>query len=116
MKRSIKARQDLLRRLPDPASILRGSLFKRTIRHRRGCRICRRGRGHVVWVVAVSYRGGKTRQLSIQAKQRKLVGKLLANYRKLKTALEAICEINLNLLRGNLLRSRSGKSRSADNG
>jgi hypothetical protein len=94
---TLRARQRLLRALPDPARILRGSLLRRTIRHRRGCRICRRGRGHVVWVVTISYKGGKTRQFSIRAKQKKLVSRLLANYRKLKAGLEAICEINLKL-------------------
>jgi hypothetical protein len=96
---AFKDRRKLLRRLPDPASILRGSLFKRTIRHRRGCRVCRRGRGHTVWVVAVSYSGGRTRQFSIRTEQKKWVEKLMANYKKLKSGLEAICEMNLRLLR-----------------
>ena len=96
---ALQARHKLLRTLPDPTRILRGSLLKRIIRHRRGCRVCRRGKGHTVWVVTVSYKGGKTRQLSIHAKQKKPVERLLANYRKMKTALEAICEINLKLLR-----------------
>ena len=96
---ALQARHKLLRTLPDPTRILRGSLLKRIIRHRRGCRVCRRGKGHTVWVVTVSYKGGKTRQLSIHAKQKNPVERLLANYRKMKTALEAICEINLKLLR-----------------
>src|SRR5215471_8563087 len=79
---AFKDRQKLLRGLPNPASILRGSLFKRTIRHRRGCRVCRKGRGHTVWVVAVSYKGGKTRQISIRREQTKWVKNLLANYKR----------------------------------
>src|ERR1051326_8708015 len=101
MKRNavLKARQRLQHNLPDPVQILRGSLLKRTIRHRSRCRICRNGKGHTVWVLTVSYKGRKTRQLSIQAKQRKVVEKLLGNYRRLKAGLDAICEINFNLLR-----------------
>src|SRR6266513_6469377 len=36
-----KARKQLLRELPDPTEILRGSLLDRRIFHRRGCRKCR---------------------------------------------------------------------------
>jgi hypothetical protein len=96
---ALKARQKIQRELPELANILRGSLLKRTIRHRRPCRTCRRGKGHTVWVLTVSYGGGKTRQFSIQAKRRKFVQELLANYRRVKAGLEAICEINLKLLR-----------------
>src|SRR6266550_6784582 len=52
-----KARKQLLRELPDPTEILRGSLLDRRIFHRRGCRKCRRGEGHRVWVLTVGYPG-----------------------------------------------------------
>jgi Family of unknown function (DUF6788) len=92
-------RARLLRRLPDLQQIVRGSLFKRTIRHRQGCPKCEAGDGHPVWVLTVGYPGGRTRQLSLRAEQVPQVRAWLANYRKSKAVLEKICELNQQLLR-----------------
>jgi hypothetical protein len=101
MKReeTVKAREQLVRQLPDAAEILRGSLLHRKIFHRRGCPKCRRGEGHRVWVLTVSYPGGRTRQFSISADQKPRVEKWLENYQELRAKLEAICELNHELLR-----------------
>src|SRR5207302_6307555 len=93
-----KARKQLLRELPDPAEILRGSLLDRRIFHRRGCRKCRRGEGHRVWVLTVGYPGGRTRQFTVPAEHKGQVQRWLRNYRKLRAKLEAICELNHELL------------------
>jgi len=98
-KEVLRARRQLLRQLPAAAEILRGSLLRRLIRHRRGCPKCERGEGHPVWVLTISYPGGKTKQISISAAQRPLVERWLANYRALRQQLEAICELNHELLR-----------------
>ena len=92
------ARKQLLRELPDPTEILRGSLLDRRIFHRRGCLKCRRGEGHRVWVLTVGYPGGRTRQFTIHAEQKEQVQRWLRNYRKLRAKLEAICELNHELL------------------
>ena len=97
--RVAQARNRLLARLPDLREIVRGSLFKRTIRHRQGCPKCEAGEGHPVWVLTVGYPGGRTRQLSLRAEQVPQVRAWLANYRKSKAALEKICELNQRLLR-----------------
>src|SRR5947207_14698318 len=55
-----KARKQLLRELPDPTEILRGSLSDRRICRRPRCRQCRRGEGHRVSVARAGYRGGGT--------------------------------------------------------
>jgi hypothetical protein len=94
-----QARERTLRRLPDLREIVRGSLFRRTIRHRHGCPKCEGGEGHPVWILTVGYRGGRTRQLSLRAEQVPQVRAWLANYRKSKAALEKICELNQRLLR-----------------
>jgi hypothetical protein len=94
-----KARQQLLRELPDAAEILRGSLLDRRIFHRQGCLKCRRGEGHRVWVLTVGYPGGRTRQFTVRAEQKAQVQRWLRNYRKLRAKLEAICELNHELLR-----------------
>jgi hypothetical protein len=99
-ERLILMRDRLLARLPVAADLLRGSLLHRTIRHRTGCPKCARGEGHPVAVLAVGYPGGVIRQISLSAEQVPHVRRSLANYRKLKAALEKICELNQQLLRG----------------
>ena len=95
----IKARAKLAAALPSTTEILRGSLLHRRIRHRSGCAVCARGMGHLVWVLTVSYPGGRTKQISLSAEQKSLVQQWLRNYRKLKATLERICELNHKLLR-----------------
>ena len=93
------ARAKLPASLPSTTEILRGSLLHRRIRHRSGCAVCAQGGGHPVWVLTVSYPGGRSRQISLSAQQKTLVQHWLRNYRKLKDTLECICELNLQLLR-----------------
>jgi hypothetical protein len=94
------ARQRLLARLPITPDILRGSLLMRTIRnHASGCAKCASGEGHKLAVLTVSYPGGRTRQFSLRSERVAEVRRWLANYQKLKAALEAICELNHHLLR-----------------
>jgi hypothetical protein len=94
-----QARTKLAAALPSTTEILRGSLLHRRIRHRSGCAVCARGPGHLVWVLTVSYPGGRTKQISLSAEQKPLVQQWLRNYRKLKATLERICELNQQLLR-----------------
>ena len=94
-----KARAKLAAGLPSTTEILRGSLLHRRIRHRTGCAVCASGPGHLVWVLTVSYPGGRTKQISLSAEQKTMVQQWLRNYRKLKAALERICELNQLLLR-----------------
>ena len=93
------ARAKLAASIPSTTDILRGSLLHRRIRHRSGCAVCADGGGHPVWVLTVSYPGGRTKQISLSAEQKPLVQQQLRNYRKLKDTLERICELNLQLLR-----------------
>jgi Family of unknown function (DUF6788) len=101
--RALQARQKLVDRLPLSGELLRGSLLERVVRHRSGCPKCTRGEGHRVFVLTVTYPGGRTRQLSIRRERVAEVGRWLDNYRKLK-AIEAICELNHELLRPELRR------------
>ncbi len=96
---AVRIRDRLVARLPDARDILRGSLLDRIIRHRKGCPKCDRGEGHPVAVLAVGYPGGRTRQFSLRKQQIAPVKRCLANYQKLKSAIERICEINQQLLR-----------------
>jgi hypothetical protein len=94
-----RKRDRLVARLPDASRILRGSLLERIIRHRSGCSKCDRGEGHPVAVLAVGYPGRRTRHISLRKEQVPAVKRWLANYQRLKAALEEICELNQQLLR-----------------
>jgi len=95
----VRKRDRLAAHLPDAAHILRGSLLQRIIRHRSGCSKCDRGEGHPVAVFAVGYPGARTRQISLRKEQVPEVKRCLASYKKLKAAIEEICELNQQLLR-----------------
>jgi hypothetical protein len=98
-KQAIQRRDMLAARLPGLAEVLRGSLLERTVHHSSGCPKCSRGEGHPLWVLNVNYPGAKTRQLSLRAEQVPQVRKALKRYRQVKEALEAISELNQQLLR-----------------
>ena len=104
-------RDRLLARLPEAREILRGSLLLRTIRHRTGCPKCARGDGHPVAVLAVGYPGGVIRQISLPQEKVAHVRRCLANYRKLKAALEEICELNLQMVREEKSAAKTRRSR-----
>ena len=106
-ERIIQQRDRLLARLPETREILRGSLLQRTIRHRTGCPKCARGEGHPVAVLAVGYPGGVIRQISFPQDQVPYVRRCLANYRKLKAALEKVCDLNQQLVRGEKAEART---------
>ena len=93
------APERLLGKLPVTGELLRGSLLERIVRHTRDCPKCARGEGHRVFVLTVTYPGGRTRQISVRRERVAEVRRWLGNYQKLKEAIEAICELNHELLR-----------------
>ena len=98
-EQTLRARQKLVSKLSISGELLRGSLLERTVRHTKDCPKCARGEGHQVFVLTVSYAGGRTRQISVRRERVAEVRRLLSNYRELKEAIEAICELNHDLLR-----------------
>lgn len=98
-KEALRKRDKLAASLPSAAEILRGSLIRRTIRHKTGCTKCANGGGHPVWVLTIGYPGGVTKQLSIRPEVRRQVQQWLKNYQELKARLETICELNQVLIR-----------------
>jgi len=109
-RQAIQARERLLKRLPSPSGILRGSLIERTTRHSSGCPKCARGEGHPQTVLTISYPGGRTRQFSIPRELVPQVRQWLSNYQDLKETIEGVCELNHVLLRPD---SSARKTRSA---
>jgi hypothetical protein len=75
------------------------TLLERTVRHTKNCPKCARGEGHQVFVLTVTYPGGRTRQISVRRERAAEVRRWLNNYQELKAAIEAICEVNHDLLR-----------------
>ena len=99
-ERLAAAREKLVADLPITGEIVRGSLLERTVRnHARGCAKCASGEGHQLWVLTVSYRGGRTRQVSLHSDMVPVVRHWLDNYQRLKRAIEAVCQLNHELLR-----------------
>lgn len=98
-KQAVHKRDRLAARFTGLDQVLRGSLLQRTIHHSSGCPKCTRGEGHPLWVLNVNYPGGQTRQLSLRPDQVLQVRKALQKYRTVKETIEAISEINQQLLR-----------------
>jgi hypothetical protein len=110
--RLVAAREKLLARLPITGDMLRGSLLERTIRnHARNCAKCASGEGHRLSVLTVTYPGGRTRQLSLRREMVPMVRRWLANYQRMREAIEAICELNHDLLRADEPASRPRRKR-----
>src|ERR1700730_6618640 len=98
-EQTLRARQRLVSRLPVTGELLRGSLLERTVRHSKACPKGARGEGHHVFVLTVTYPGGRTRQFSVRRERVAEVRRWLSNYQELKAAIEAVCELNHDLLR-----------------
>jgi hypothetical protein len=97
-EQTLRARDKLVDKLPVTGELLRGSLLERTIRHTKGCPKCARGEGHL-FVLTVTYARGRTRQFSVRRERVAEVRRWLNNYQELKQAIEAVCELNHDLLR-----------------
>src|SRR5229473_8112766 len=97
-QQTIRARDKLVSKMPVTGEVLRGTLLERTVRHSTGCPKCARGEGHQVFVLTVTYPGGRTRQISVRRERVEEVRRWLANYQKLKQAIEAVCELNQDRL------------------
>ena len=105
--RAIRKRDKLVAKLPVTGEMLRGSLLERTVRHTKDCPKCARGEGHRVFVVTVTYAGGRVQQFSVRRERVAEVRRWIANYQNLKQAIETICELNHELLRPEPHRRRS---------
>jgi hypothetical protein len=107
-ERALRTRRKLVSKLPISGELLRGSLLERTVRHSKGCPKCARGEGHQVFVLTVTYAGGRTQQFSVRRERVAEVRLWLDNYKKLKQAIEDICELNHELLRPEPRKRRGG--------
>jgi hypothetical protein len=98
-KQTLCARQKLVGKLPIIGELLRGTLLERTVRHTKDFPKCARGEGHHVFVLTVTYPGHSVGQISVRRERVAEVRQWLAHYQELKASIEAICELNYDLLR-----------------
>jgi hypothetical protein len=104
-------RRRILQNLPPLEEVLRGSLFVRTLRcGKPGCR-CATSAGHPATYLGVTFRGGRTEQISLPASLVPLAKRWVANYLKWWEAVEKVSQINRQLLR-----RRRGAERSPRRG
>jgi hypothetical protein len=85
--------------IPKPPILRRKVATSRRKIHTKACPKCARGEGHHVFVLTVTYPGGRTRQFSVRRERVAEVRRWLSNYQELKEAIEAVCELNHDLLR-----------------
>jgi hypothetical protein len=95
-----RRRQALVRQLPPLKSILRGSLIERYKRcGKPGCK-CAGGPGHgPKYYLSVSYPGSRPQMDYVPQESHTQTAELVANYHRAREILEAISEINRELLR-----------------
>lgn len=97
--------------LPPFDALLRGSLFQREIRCGKPTCRCAKGPGHPVRYVSVSFRKGRTEQVTVPADLAPTIQSWIQNYRLWWQAIEAVSAINLRLLRLRDIASGSSPSR-----
>jgi len=95
-----KRRNALLHQLPPLQAVLRGSLIERYKRcGKPGCK-CADGPGHgPKYYLSVSYPGLRPQMDYVPQESYAQTKEFLANYHRAREILEAICEINRELLR-----------------
>ena len=97
------SRQQLVRQMPDPSTILPGSLLSRMVRcNKAGCRYCEKGkgRGHgPIWILSVSLGNRRVRQIPIPGEMKKEVEESLRAWAQMQKLLKQIALLNLDLLK-----------------
>jgi hypothetical protein len=99
----IASRDKLVQQIPDPSTILPGSLLSRMVRcNKPGCRFCEegKGKGHgPILILSVSLGGRKVRQIQVPGEMKKEVEDSLRAFAQTQELLKQIAGINLELLR-----------------
>ena len=97
------ARKQLIEQLPDPSTILPGSLLSRMVRcNKPGCRYCEEdsGKGHgPIWILSVSLGNRRVRQVPIPREMKKQVEQGLRAFAQTQKILKQIAGLNVELLK-----------------
>ena len=99
----IAAREKLVRQVPDPSTVLPGSLLSRMVRcNKAGCRFCEKGKGKghgPIWILSVSLGNRQVRQIPIPGEMKKEVEDSLRAFAQMQKLLKQIAGVNLELLK-----------------
>ena len=99
----IASRQKLVQQLPDPSTVLPGSLLSRMVRcNKPGCRFCEKGKGEghgPIWILSVSLGNRQVRQVPIPVEMKKEVETSLRAFAQMQKLMKQIAAINLDLLK-----------------
>jgi hypothetical protein len=97
------SRKQLLRRVPDPSTILPGSLLSRMVRcNKAGCRFCEKGKGKghgPIWILSVSLGNRQVRQIPVPMELKKEVEKSLRAFAQMQKLLKQVAQVNLELFK-----------------
>lgn len=99
----IASRKHILQQMPDPATVLPGSLLSRMVRcNKAGCRYCEKGKGKghgPIWILSVSLGNRQVRQVPIPREMKKEVEESLRAFAQMQKLLKQIAQVNLDLLK-----------------
>jgi hypothetical protein len=99
----VAAREKLVQQMPDPSTILPGSLLSRMVRcNKPGCRFCEKGTGEghgPIWILSVSLGNRQVRQVPIPGEMKKEVETSLRAFAQMQKLLKQIAGVNLDLLK-----------------
>jgi len=99
----IASRDKLLQRMPDPSTVLPGSLLSRMVRcNKPGCRFCEKGKGQghgPIWILSVSLGNRQVRQVPIPGEMKKEVEASLRAFAQMQKLMNQIAGVNLDLLK-----------------
>jgi hypothetical protein len=97
------SRKQLLQQMPDPSTILPGSLLSRMVRcNKPGCRFCQKGKGKghgPIWILSVSLGNRQVRQIPIPSELKKEVEESLRAFAQTQRLLKQIALVNVELLK-----------------
>ena len=106
------SRKQLVRLMPDPSTILPGSLLSRMVRcNKAGCRYCEKGKGKghgPIWILSVSLGNRRVRQVPIPGEMKKEVEESLRASAQMQKLLKQIALVNLDLLKERKHQRRQG--------
>ena len=99
----VAAREKLVQQMPDPSTVLPGSLLSRMVRcNKPGCRFCVKGKGKghgPIWILSVSLGNRQVRQIPVPSELKKEVEESLRAFAQLQKVLKQVAQVNLELFK-----------------
>ncbi len=99
----IASREKLVQQMPEPSTVLPGSLLSRMVRcNKPGCRFCEKGKGEghgPIWILSVSLGNRQVRHVPIPGGMKKEVDASLRAFAQMQKLMKQIAGVNLDLLK-----------------